>query len=469
MRKVLVKLIMCYIVSATAVFVILNTVGTAVLKNSLLQEKKEELYNEACLIADEYVVPYFDSQINLPQMLNQLRVLDKVMDARIWIANSKGVVLADTRADQTVGIIYINQLDTDFLNSTYHENVNYRGVFSENMLSVVEPLMYSYAVRGYVCVHIPMNQVDRETVTYMNFLNICILGLLIILLIVYVVIYIMTVVPIRKIRRAAIEYSKGNFDYQIKIHSNDEYRDLANTVQYMVGEIKNMDDYQKKFIANISHDFRSPLTSIKGFAEAMKDGTIPPEAQNRYLDVILFETDRLTKLTTNLLELNRIDSKGVVMDITTFDINTVIKNTAASFEGICKSKRVVLNLIFAAKETLVDADMSKIQQVLYNLIDNAIKFSEADSQVRVSTEEKGSKVIVNVKDYGQGIAKDSQKKIWDRFYKGDTSRGKDKKGTGLGLSIVKEIITSHEENISVISTEGVGTEFTFTLQRSESM
>jgi signal transduction histidine kinase len=110
--------------------------------------------------------------------------------------------------------------------------------------------------------------------------------------------------------------------------------------------------------------------------------------------------------------------------------------------------------------------MSKIQQVLYNLIDNAIKFSHNNSKIKVSTEEKGDKLFVSVKDYGIGIPKDSIKKIWERFYKTDASRGKDKKGTGLGLSITKEIIQAHNENINVISTEGVGTEFIFSLTKT---
>jgi len=235
----------------------------------------------------------------------------------------------------------------------------------------------------------------------------------------------------------------------------------------MSGELRQLDDYQKKFVANISHDFRSPLTSIKGFAEAIKDGTIPYEMQDKYLGIILFETERLTKLTSSLLELNRFESKGSsFLDITSFDINNIIKKTAESFEGSCREKKITLNLVFSSKENFVEADMGKIQQVLYNLIDNAIKFSHSNSKIKVSTEDKGDKVFVSVRDYGIGIPRDSIKKIWERFYKTDASRGKDKRGTGLGLSITKEIIQAHGENINVISTEGVGTEFVFSLTRT---
>ena len=164
-----------------------------------------------------------------------------------------------------------------------------------------------------------------------------------------------------------------------------------------------------------------------------------------------------------MLTLNTLDQKGMILQPTEFDINETIKNLARTFEGQCKKKRLVIQLVFSAKEIFVSADRDKISQVLYNLVDNAIKFSHADAAIRITVEEKGRKALVAVKDTGVGIPKEDLAKIWDRFYKSDSSRGKDKKGTGLGLSIAKEIVTAHNENINVISTEGVGTEFVFTL------
>ena len=185
--------------------------------------------------------------------------------------------------------------------------------------------------------------------------------------------------------------------------------------------------------------------------------------QEKYLKIILFETERLNKLTQSLLELNKYGSHGIMLDISDFDINHTIRMTVQTFEGVCTEKRISFNLILSGEELYVTADMSKIQQVLYNLIDNAIKFSHHDSAITIETTEKNDKVFVSVKDTGIGIPKESIKRIWERFYKSDLSRGKDKKGTGLGLSIVKEIIAAHDQNINCISTEGVGTEFIFTL------
>jgi signal transduction histidine kinase len=155
--------------------------------------------------------------------------------------------------------------------------------------------------------------------------------------------------------------------------------------------------------------------------------------------------------------------RGVVLEKSVFDINQVIRDTAASAEVQLMNKNISLELVLTGEEFMVEADMGKIQQVLYNLLDNAIKFSHHDGHIKIETTEKHQKVFISVKDNGIGIPKDSLKLIWDRFYKTDLSRGKDKKGTGLGLSITKEIITAHGEHINVISTEGVGTEFIFSL------
>ena len=172
---------------------------------------------------------------------------------------------------------------------------------------------------------------------------------------------------------------------------------------------------------------------------------------------------RKTKIGMAMRAVSRDFETSELMGI---DINRVIKDTAASFEGTCSARDIVLDLTFTDDVLMVYADLGKIQQVLYNLLDNAIKFSHNGSVIYIQTAPRYEKVFVSVKDTGVGIPKDSLKKIWDRFYKSDLSRGKDKKGTGLGLSNVKEIIQAHGENIDVISTAGVGSEFIFTLPRA---
>ena len=273
--------------------------------------------------------------------------------------------------------------------------------------------------------------------------------------------------PLHEITKGASEFANGNLSYQIPVDSENELGYLAKNLNYMADKLNRNGEYQRQFISNISHDFRSPLTSIKGYVEAMIDGTIPVEMQEKYLKIISYEAERLEKLTRGLLTLNELDIQKRMLNIQSFDINQVIKSTAASFEGTCTTRQILLELVLSGKELYARADIGQIQQVLYNLLSNAIKFSPDHSTITIETTEKNDKIFVSVKDHGIGIPKSSINKIWERFYKIDRSRGKDQKGTGLGLAIVKEIISAHGQHINVISTEGVGTEFIFTLEKAK--
>ena len=237
--------------------------------------------------------------------------------------------------------------------------------------------------------------------------------------------------PLQKITNGVTEFTNGNLSYKIPLNSEDEMGYLAQNLNYMADRLNRNGEYQRQFISNISHDFRSPLTSIKGYVEAMLDGTIPVEMQEKYLKIISFEAERLEKLTRGLLTLNELDIQKRMLNIQKFDINEVIKNTAASFEGSCTTRNILLELILSGHELYAQADIEQIQQVLYNLLNNAIKFSPDNSTITIETTEKNDKIFVSVKDHGIGIPKSSIQKIWERFYKIDTSRGKDQKGTGL--------------------------------------
>lgn len=467
MKKTLwLRLILCYLISVVMVFILVNTYGMTLLKNKLKKDQINLLYKEASLIANAYRGNIFVENNLDDDLASQFKSIDTYLNIRVWIVNREGRIIADSSNVNNPLDINLNDLDPQFLIKTLSENTMFKNIFREPMLSVIYRVDYNFRLRGYIVLHSPMSEIQDRANMYLDVINICFLIFFPLLFLIFIYIYYITARPLKKLMKAAMEYSSGNYTYKLNIKGPNEYRDLGAAISYMAEEISMLDDYQKKFVANISHDFRSPLTSIKGYAEAILDGTIPTDMQDRYLNIILFETERLNKLTSSLLELNRFESRSALLDIVSFDINLVIKKTAESFEGACRSKKITLNLVFSSTETYVDADMSKIQQVLYNLIDNAIKFSHNNSKIKVSTEEKGEKVFVSVKDYGIGIPKDSIKKIWDRFYKTDASRGKDKKGTGLGLSITKEIIQAHNENINVVSTEGVGTEFIFSLPKT---
>lgn len=458
------KLLFGYVLYGVLGFLIITTFTYHVVFEFVERRDAASLYRESALISSNYAENYFSKSMTQNEIETQLATLSEYLLSEIWIVDPHGTIIINTaKPNLTENTVSIPDFDISDFGSSYYQTGDFYGEFSTETLSVFSPITVNYKVRGYVIIHKPTSSL----VNYANGLIMIsyeTLGLLFVAAFIVLVLFTYIVyIPIRKIANAANEYAQGNFEAEIDIHSNDEIGYLAASLNYMANELNTLEDDQKKFVSNVSHDFRSPLTSIKGYVEAMLDGTIPVEMQEKYLNIILFETERLNKLTKSLLELNKFGTHGVMLDITSFDINYTIRMTAQTFEGVCKEKHISFNLILTGETLYVSADMSKIQQVLYNLIDNAIKFSHSDSSITIETTEKNDKIFVSVKDTGIGIPKNSIKKIWDRFYKTDLSRGKDKKGTGLGLAIVKEIVQAHNENINCISTEGVGTEFIFTL------
>ena len=469
-RTLYLKFLIAYFLFAAFGFLAVGTFVYSMTLDHCKRERAESLYSEATQIADTYASDLYNSETSIATVQEQLSVLSKYLKATIWIINPSGRLVIDSAktldADQEV---IVKGFDPTVTGGTYYTIGNFFHSFDDEELSVFAPITANYKVRAYVVIHTPMSSIQQSANELLNISYLLLVVLLLLSVIILIFFTELVYIPLRKITEATEQYAAGNMDYRFTVESEDEMGYLAATLSYMAGEIARTEEDQKKFIANVSHDFRSPLTSIRGYLEAMIDGTIPQEMHEHYLQIVINETDRLTKLTNGLLTLNNLNAKGMMLDKSDFEINQVIRNTAASFEGTCRAKTLAIELVLTDDKMLVNADMSKIQQVLYNLMDNAIKFSHHDSVIKVETTEKHNKIFVSVKDSGIGIPKEDQKMIWERFYKSDLSRGKDKKGTGLGLSIVKEIIKAHGENINVISTVGVGTEFIFSLPKAKAM
>ncbi|MDO4938972.1 MAG: HAMP domain-containing sensor histidine kinase [Lachnospiraceae bacterium] len=463
--KLYYKFVLSYIIFGVAAFAVIATLSTSLTHRYLIQSQSKTLYDEANLIAGNFS-DNSEGSTSLETIEPQIKVIGAYLHSQIWVMDKNGTVLADSQGvmsgtnvpafDPTAGGTK-NYMDGDFF-----------GCFDEEVISVCVPITGNYKTLGYVVIHLPMSELTENENQILNIVYITSIIVFLLSLILLIVFDAVIYRPLRRITEGASEFAGGNLKHQISVKSHDEMGYLANTMNLMARDLDEAEGYQHSFIANISHDFRSPLTSIKGYLEAILDGTIPPEKQEQYLSRVIGEVDRLTKLTSSMLTLNTIDSKGL-LNRTKFDINRMIKETAQSFEGQCLEKSITFELTFEEESQMVYADFSKIQQVIYNLVDNAIKFSGKDSSIYLSTVQKGEKILTSVKDTGEGIPKKDLKHIFDRFYKSDTSRGKDKKGTGLGLAIVKGIIQSHGENIDVISTEGVGTEFVFSLPNADEL
>ena len=462
------KFIVVYIIFGFLSFFTVGLLSSQLMMDKLEQNDSQTLYKVATVTANDYLPSFFSDDTTSWAVHSQLNAMKQYLGSSLWFVETDGTLITSSSLDNATVPSKIKDFDPAEVGSNQFITGNYHGYFEEEVITVMAPVTQGFYTRGYILIHKPISSIEqiRHQMMFTVYVTVAVIFLLSFLLLVSFHYFIYR--PLRKITEAATQYASGNLTYEIPVYTHDEMGYLSASLNYMSVQLQDMEEYQKKIVANVSHDFRSPLTSIKGYVQAMTDGTIPPQLHGKYLDIILFETERLTDLTKDLLTLNEFDTKELLLDKTDFDIQEMIKNTAASFEGVCTSKRISIELLLLPEPAYVSADRRKIQQVIYNLMDNAIKFSENESTVKIEVSERGDKIFTSIKDSGMGIPRKELNKIWERFYKSDLSRGKDKKGTGLGLAIVKEAIQAHDEHINVISTEDVGTEFIFSLCKADS-
>ena len=273
--------------------------------------------------------------------------------------------------------------------------------------------------------------------------------------------------PLDEMTAAARRFAHGDFSVRVREDKGtDELAALTRSFNAMADSLERSEELRNEFIANVSHELKTPMTTIAGFADGILDGTIPKEEEDKYLATIADETRRLSRLVRHMLSLSRMRSEG--SDMTKrrdFDLNELIIRTMLNFETRCEDKRLDVDLQLPEVHMSVTADPDSITQVLYNLVDNAVKFADPGTPITVGLRKENGKAYVSVKNLGESIPADDLPLIFDRFHKSDRSRSRDRDGVGLGLYLVKSILDAHNEDIAVTS-EGGATEFVFTLTLS---
>jgi signal transduction histidine kinase len=275
--------------------------------------------------------------------------------------------------------------------------------------------------------------------------------------------------PLRQMSRAAKKMAVGKFDVRIPVRGKDEVAELADSFNQMADSLENLENMRNTFMANVSHDLRTPMTTISGFIDNILVGAIPPEEQPYYLGIIKEEVRRLSRLVSSLLDISRLQAGDRKFNISSFDICETARLILISFEQMIDEKKLDVDFECDEERIFVKADKDAIYQVLYNVCDNAVKFSSIGGKYKISItlaeENKQKKVRVSVYNEGEGIPEEDLPFVFERFYKADKSRGMDKKGVGLGMFISKTIIEAHGESIFVESKKDEFCQFTFTLTR----
>lgn len=272
--------------------------------------------------------------------------------------------------------------------------------------------------------------------------------------------------PIKDMGKAAKAFAAGRFDVRVPVIGRDEIAELAVAFNNMASSLASNEEMRRNFLANVSHDLRTPMFTIGGFIDGILTGAIPPEKQDYYLQIIAQEVRRLSRLVSSLLDITRIQAGDRKFVKTPFDICEMARQILISFEQKIDAKKLDVDFDCDDDKMFVFADHDAIYQILYNICDNAVKFSREGGKYRIGLHIKDKRVYVSVYNEGQGISANDLPYVFDHFYKADKSRGLDKTGTGLGLFIAKTIVDAHDEEIWVKSEEGKFCEFTFTLKQT---
>ncbi len=475
-KSLRVKLVAIYLLIVILFIVVLGAILAFNFKKHLTDMREKSIIECAEQIAKMYADNSLKvHDVNEGQTVPVLVTTAKDFDATIQIANADTRRLNYNIDSENITVYEKNELVNDEIYNTvytkeevYIKSDYFNEQMGENVLTVAYPLFYPNSDgKPPWAILIINSSLDSVNETYTKVINTLWLPAIGIFMAGFAMIYILVnniVSRVRKLNNATQAVAKGRFDIALTVRGNDEISQLARDFNKMAEDLKVSDASKRDFVSNAAHELRSPMTSINGFVEGMLDGTIPPEKHKDYLEIVSSEVKRLTKLVKTMLDLSRIESGSDKISMTKVDINEVIRHVIIRLMQKIEQKGICPEIEISDDPLWVLADSDKIEQVLQNLIDNAIKFTDEGKHLFISTEKKGAKVFVKVKDEGAGINENDLKFIWDRFYTVDKARSGEKTGTGLGLSIVKSIIDQHGETISVKSTVNEGTEFIFTLQ-----
>lgn len=434
-------------------------------ENYYFEKKSEALIAEGQKL-NSTVIKYLNNQVTYERLGIEMESIERFLNAKIWIIDKMGYVYGVSSRSETKWIG--RQLtEGDIVNVLKGNVVAKRGSYDEYfggpVMTVGIPIFINGRVENGIFMHSPIYEI-KETLneTY----KIIIYSMLISMVIAVVLLYFISQKiskPIKEINEITKVIASGEFNKRVSIMSKDEIGQLAISFNHMAVELDRLEEMRKGFIADVSHELRTPLTLIKGYVKGLMDVQLSEERKEEYLDIIYKETDRLTELINNLLDLSKMESGKNMLNVEKFDINELIRRNIINYSNKLEDKDINVEANFKFDPVLVMADKESISQVISNLVDNAIKFMNNGGCLFIDTDIKEDKALISIKDTGIGISEEDLNNIWQRFYKGDKSRSRQVKGTGLGLSIVKEIIKSHNEQIWVESKAGEGTVFSFTL------
>jgi len=439
-----------------------------------IRDKQDTLVRNANYIADftSYTLNEAGSYaVYSTNFQSYLNTAAQVTDSHILITTSDGVVAYATDGLQAltslVGKSITSTIPRSIITSGSVAGVTTLGLYDEVRYSVGLPILDSTtgSLQGLVFVSADTGNITEMWRELSGIFVVTACAVILIAAILSSVTSMRQSKPMKEIAAAARQFGHGQLDVRVDVGARkDEIGELAEAFNSMADSLANSEQRRAEFIANVSHELKTPMTTIAGFADGILDGTIPPEKEKQYLQVISSETRRLSRLVRSMLDLSRLqgDERAAQQQ---FDVCETMLRVLVSLESKVNAKQLSVDAALPENPVPVWGDQDAITQVCYNLLDNAIKFSQEGGELGISVTAKGSKATISISNQGQVIPPEELPLIFDRFHKADHSRSADRDGVGLGLYIVKTILNSHKENITC-SSEGGKTTFTFTLTRA---
>jgi signal transduction histidine kinase len=458
------------------VIILISTVVSALLisqyfSNTFVDRAREEMVNVAKDVSTDAAYNYYNI-LSTDDFMNIVRQKAMNNGDVIWVVdqNTNIWVTYNPFGETKITREEILKYYFDMLDDINHGNITAKtnesdSFFNAPVITVGMPVIIQGNIVGAVFVHKLLSDLKPAM---MDMYRQIIFAALIAFAVAVILIYFLAksiLKPLKKVTKATKQLAHGNFDVRISINSRDEIGELSDTFNSVAEDLGKYENTRRSFVANVSHELRSPLTSMQGLVQGILDGTIQKDQQENYLTVVLDETKRLNYLINDLLDLSQIESGKLAYEFKNIDINELIRRCLITFESKISAKNIEVEVDIKDEKQYVSADENRIKQVMTNLIDNAVKFTPQGGTIKIFTKESPASIFVNVNNSGGVIEPEDLPYVFERFYKADKSRTRTQEGTGLGLSIVKKILAGHGQNIWVKSTAQDGTTFTFTLKK----
>ena len=445
-------------------------------KEQLLSSNAKNIANTTSSVLSSRIQT--DASGSIAMICSNLSMISDAISADIYITDTSGNIILckdvitqnysisnNGRCSLHGGYTIPQEVIDEAKKGDYFAKTTLNGVYMKKQLVAAEPVKVGEETAAVVFAVAPMTA--GFTNYAMNILKMFIFACLMAFSVGFIAVYFLTaslIKPLHDMSEATKAYAEGDFGPRVKVKGDDELAELVRAFNKMASDLSLLESSRRSFVANVSHELKTPMTTIGGFIDGILDGTIPESQQKHYLSIVSDETKRLSRLVTAMLNMSKIEAGELKLNPKAFDISAEIFNVLLSFEQIIERKHIEISGLDRLHSVTVTADEDMIHQVIYNLVDNAVKFTE-NGTISVFADDDENATLIKVVNTGAGISSEEREKIFERFYKVDKSRSYDVKGAGLGLYICKTIVEMHGGSIGCNSEEGKYTEFWFTVPK----